>query len=245
MKEIPLRRVNKETREKEIFCYAIVDDNRYDEAMKYRWYCTSNGYAATKLPSKNGKNGKNLFLHHLILPRTEEFTMVDHIDTNKLNNQSSNLRYSNKSLNGINCRKRKHAFLSKYMGVQLNKKIYWNVTIGNTDTALYRGFFYTEEMAALMYNRKVTELFNGEQTLLNILDKSDDEIEKIELEVKNKRHKQTKIDAIMRSKNIYYDKSKKSWVIYYNHEFMGRYKDKKDGDIVVAKLKERLLAEVG
>jgi len=72
---------------------AIINNDKkiLNKIKKYKWHLGNHGYAIYN-------NNKILLLHHLILPKRSKLT-VDHIDTNKLNNCKSNLRYATKTEN--------------------------------------------------------------------------------------------------------------------------------------------------
>lgn len=66
---------------------AIVDDE-YSYLQAYRWRLDGDGYVMRK------SAGKRIYLHHVVLPgsRYPEFVR-DHINRNKLDNTSDNLRW--------------------------------------------------------------------------------------------------------------------------------------------------------
>lgn len=66
---------------------ALVDD-AYAHLCTHRWRLDKDGYVMRK------SKGARIYLHHLVLPGQRYPAFVrDHIDRNKLNNQSSNLRW--------------------------------------------------------------------------------------------------------------------------------------------------------
>jgi hypothetical protein len=80
--------------------------------------------------------------------------MVDHEDSNTLNNQRLNLRISTSVQNAQNKSSCKGA-LSKYVGVSMtNNRKKWKVDIEGK----YLGVFDTEEEAVLVRNKKAQEL---------------------------------------------------------------------------------------
>ena len=87
--------------------YLIYDDGRVYGKTKNTFlkpYTTNTGYEVVDLFC-NGKR-KKFLVHRLValhyLEKIEGLEIVDHIDQNKKNNNVSNLRFSNKSLNGYN-----------------------------------------------------------------------------------------------------------------------------------------------
>ena len=98
---------------------------------------------------------------------------VDHIDGNKLNCTRENLRLCTVSENMHNRSKigKNGITASKYKGV-VKHKSYPNkwVATCRKDNVVYRiGIYDTEKEAAIAYNNKVKELYNGFATL-NIVD---------------------------------------------------------------------------
>ena len=78
---------------------AIIDKEDKSKVEDERW-CLSNGYVTTSGVKKL------LFLHHLILPRKKGL-LIDHWDTNPLNNRKANLRYATHQQNARNTKKSK------------------------------------------------------------------------------------------------------------------------------------------
>jgi len=76
----------------------FIDDCDYELVSKYTW-CLSYGYAVTTIKH----NGKKLqLMHRMIIGVTDRWTLVDHINGNKLDNTRSNLRLCNASENARN-----------------------------------------------------------------------------------------------------------------------------------------------
>lgn len=95
-----------------------VDDNISIEILNLKWSVQKNGYVTSSeyLGKINGKYvNKTLYLHRLIM-NAPVGMQVDHIDGNKLNNKSQNLRLCNNQQNNRNTKSRKNS-TSKYKGV--------------------------------------------------------------------------------------------------------------------------------
>jgi len=96
------------SKEKKYEC--IFDANRKEEFSKYTWGISSEGYACTNM------NGQSFRMHKIICAGK----LIDHIDRNKLNNISKNLRSTTRQINAQN-RSRSKKFTSSYSGVSYNK----------------------------------------------------------------------------------------------------------------------------
>lgn len=140
---------------------ALVDDNDYEDLIKYRWHL-------------NGKYAHNLKLgpmHRYLMgfspekgrrgPKKDQI-QIDHKDENTLNNTKSNLRLVNNSQNQLNHSKAKGK--SKYRGViwagcqksLLDNNRPWIARIKPTGSKrIYLGSFETEREAAISYNEAV------------------------------------------------------------------------------------------
>lgn len=91
-------------------------------------------------------NGKQCLAHHLAWYITYGIwpKMLDHIDGNKLNNALSNLRETNKQLNGLN---RPHDKLKGAYKVKNG----WFSSITIHKKPIYLGYFATKELAHEAY----------------------------------------------------------------------------------------------
>jgi hypothetical protein len=128
---------------------ALVDDADYGFLMQWKWRLDNNGYAART--DYTGGKQRTILMHRVIVNAPE----VDHRDTNRLNNQRSNLRAATRSQNTQNSRKAPGKS-SQYKGVTWNKKLRkWNAQI-NTGRHLigkiHLGTFEIEAEAAKAYD---------------------------------------------------------------------------------------------
>ena len=139
---------------------ALVDNEDYDELMRYKWcICSSkNNLYAVRRISKN----KTILMHNHIL----DSKMADHRDHNGLNNQKNNIRPCNQSQNNMNTRKKPRCS-SKFKGVVWDlARQKWAGYITKDGVTYRLGRFILEKEAALAYNQKATEL-HGEFAQLN------------------------------------------------------------------------------
>ena len=113
-----------------------------------------------------GKKRSNEFLHRVILSRMLgrkllSHELVDHIDTDPLNNQRSNLRLATPSLNNANQNRRRDN-TSGFKGVVFSKwHQKWLARIQVNGKSFHLGCFETREEAAIAY-QKAADSFFGE-----------------------------------------------------------------------------------
>ena len=81
--------------------FTLVDDWKYEEAIKRRWVLSVAGYAV----SRSKRNAETVYLHRLINNTPKGFH-TDHINRNKLDNQEANLRTTTCSENTTNTKVR-------------------------------------------------------------------------------------------------------------------------------------------
>jgi hypothetical protein len=146
----------------------FVDDEWYEELNKHTWCLNNSGYAwrTTKKNEKELCKRHHILMHRQIMNVLNSNIMIDHQDTNKLNNQKSNLRVANKSTNSMNRGLQRNS-TTGYKGVSFNKeKQKYEAYITANDKRVKLGYFRTAEEGALAYNEKAKEL-HGEFALLN------------------------------------------------------------------------------
>jgi hypothetical protein len=137
---------------------AICDADRFDEVSKYNWYL-HNGYVLTHTAPKSTR------LHRFLYP---ELKLLDHINRNKLDNRSCNLREATQAENVLNRSANKNSKLG-YKGICYRKRSNkYEPKICYKNKIYYLGTYITPEEAAEAYNKKAIELF-GEYACLNII----------------------------------------------------------------------------
>jgi hypothetical protein len=140
----------------------IVDDEDFEWLSKYRWNISKIKYA------RGYVNGKVESMHRLILGLTDPKILVDHINSDGLDNRRSNLRTCTSQENLRNMRK--HRGKSKYRGVswctQANR---WRVSLTISGKRTYHGFYEDEEEAARLFDSLIKDV-HGEFASLNFPD---------------------------------------------------------------------------
>lgn len=133
-----------------------LDFNDWLKCSEHRWHFHESGYAS----SSTGKSNKEIRIHRIIT----DYTIVDHINRDKLDNRQANLRSATVSENCYNIGIPKHN-KSGYRGVSnahYSGRIHldkWKAQIKYQGKVLHLGIFKTKEGAAIAYNVKARELF--------------------------------------------------------------------------------------
>ena len=159
MKEIPLTQNQ----------VALVDDEDYNELVKYKWQArlvkkTGNYYACRSGKKVDGKRPQ-IRMHCAILG----IIGVDHRDSNGLNNQRYNLRPASQLGNARNASKSKAKLTSKYKGVCIRnetKTLAYRAQITVNYKKIMLGTFHNEIEAAKVYDAAALKYF-GEFAKLN------------------------------------------------------------------------------
>ena len=150
----------------------MVDDEDYDYLIQWKWQYNENGYVRREKRIGQRRLNKRLYTHmhkEVYIRHCGELLdneQVDHIDCNKLNNTSENLR---KCLFAENQRNKKKnvsiGSTSKYKGVSkyLNK---WRATINLNNKQIHLGVFANEEDAAKVYN-EASKIYHKEFGKIN------------------------------------------------------------------------------
>ena len=136
---------------------SIIDAKDVNKVSEYNFIKDRNGYALS-----NTKNGRVL-MHHLIIGRPPEGMYIDHINRDRLDNRSSNLRIVTVRQNNLNRKPNKNG-KSQYKGVMFIRNR-WHSSIYDNGV-VYRKSHETEIDAAREYDRLAKKLF-GEYAYLN------------------------------------------------------------------------------
>jgi hypothetical protein len=153
MKEIPLTQGK----------VALVDDDKYDELMQYKWYVmfekkSGNWYAARKITLPNGRR-RHLYMHTAIVNPSPGY-MIDHIISgDTLNNQDNNLRSCTCSQNQAN-RGKTIKNTSGAKGVTFSKKIgKYKAAIGFNGRLIHLGYYVNLSDAAKAYDEAAVKYY--------------------------------------------------------------------------------------
>jgi len=118
----------------------------------------------------------NYYVHRLVaqqfISNPENKQFVDHINHDKKDNNVSNLRWVDKSQNGMNRMKHNTNMSSIYKGVDWNKhRNKWRARIKTIDGSIHLGYFNDEKAAAKKYNEAAIHNF-GVYALINEIEEN-------------------------------------------------------------------------
>lgn len=142
--------------------YALIDDDDLEIINKYKWHCTSHGYASSVIPG----DSKRLQYMHRFLLNAPEGMSVDHINHNKLDNRRKNLRICTHKENTRNSRSSVGKSQFKGVSYKPGRKKPWRSRIHVNGEQIIIGDFVTEIEAAHAYDLAAKEYF-GEFAYLN------------------------------------------------------------------------------
>lgn len=128
-----------------------VVDKKWEKAVRlYSWYMDNSGFVRARV------NNKLICLHQYILKleeRFDPFLYIDHVDRDRCNNTSANLRLCTRKENNNNTKLRSDN-KSGFRGVSWDKNTKkWNVRIGlGAGKYKYVGQYVSKIQAAIAYN---------------------------------------------------------------------------------------------
>lgn len=134
--------------------FALVDDEDYEELVKWKWYAMKSGktfYAGRSNPKKPFEKRKASIRMHRQLTSPVEGMEVDHVNGNGLDNRRENLRVCSRNENQHNRPLQKNNS-SGYKGVYFdtrNKKWKAQISVNSRNRAI--GYFSTPEEAHTAY----------------------------------------------------------------------------------------------
>lgn len=138
---------------------AIVDDSLFERLNRWKWYCSSYGYATKTIRLTNGKQ-KRIMMHRFILKAQHE-EEVDHINGDRLDNRLCNLRIVTHSQNQRNKKKRSDN-KSGFIGVSWDaREKKWRAQAMREGKQIHLGLFNTPSEAARCRDLFVLEHYGG------------------------------------------------------------------------------------
>lgn len=144
----------------------LFDRKDYDIIRAHNWHiqkCGRSNYPLTNIIKNNKRTV--IRMHMLIYPNK----LIDHKNSNGLDNRRKNLRVATKQENNRNTKKRIDGLTSKYKGVCKHGNGFTaQITINGKRT--YIGYYKTEIEAAKEYNKNASKNF-GKFANLNKLEK--------------------------------------------------------------------------
>lgn len=138
----------------------IVDDDKLDEVMQWKWSVLISEHRTYAYRRKLvGEKKTMIFLHHQIIGRPPEGMITDHINGDGKDNRRDNLRHCSQQGNTQNMRKRpnktsqlKGAFFAKHA----NK---WRASITLNGRNIHLGYHDDEQSAHAAYCEAGKKLF--------------------------------------------------------------------------------------
>lgn len=156
---------------------AIVDDEDYDEIIKYKWHISRTAqnrtnYVSRNITKENGK--KRIQMLHRYIIKAKKGEMVDHKNRNGLDNRKENLRICTRSQNMYNQEIHKNnksgykgvIDISKYPSYTRKKSPVWAAKINVNKKRIFLGIFDTAEQAAKAYD-DAAKLYHAEFSCTN------------------------------------------------------------------------------
>ena len=136
---------------------ALVDDEDFERVNEHKWYAQkgkNTWYAYRRSPRMSAK------MHRFIMNTPKEL-LVDHIDSNGLDNRRCNLRECSAQQNCMNTRISKRN-TSGFKGVCWHKRDKnWYARIGFNKKKVFLGCYSLAVDAAKAYDAKAAELFGS------------------------------------------------------------------------------------
>ena len=132
--------------------YFYLYENDWDRVRELSWRIDAMGYIVSSTLTRKNKE-QPIFLHRLLM-NAKKKELVDHEDTNPLNNRRENLRICTKPNNNRN-RSPVKKYGREVSGVSLNKSGTWSAEISHDKVRTRLGTFRT-------YVEAVQARFNGE-----------------------------------------------------------------------------------
>lgn len=127
---------------------ALVDDDDYEELNRYRWNLNNRGYARRSSVATEPRE------MHVLINKTPDGLVTDHINGNKLDNRKVNLRSITRSQNCYGQRGR----TDRPKGVRKQHDS-WTARLRHNGKEFHLGSYGTVSEAVEAYNEKATEIW--------------------------------------------------------------------------------------
>jgi hypothetical protein len=144
--------------------FTIVDPADFYRLNSFYWLTVGrngNLYAARLVRTPTGQLNTTLMHRQIFFTlseRSESNGLVDHRNTDSLDNRKANLRLATHSQNSCNSRRDKSNTYSRFRGVSFSKrKQKWFAAIRANGKKIWLGYFDDEFSAALAYDRAARE----------------------------------------------------------------------------------------
>ncbi len=148
--------------------YTIVNVEDFEQLNQYKWHYSLCDYAKRTVYKTDDKGRKqvDIYMHKTVCPAPEGM-IVDHINRNKLDNRSVNLRPATRKQNSWNRKFKKENKKTRYNGISWRKDMgKWRVRLTVNGRRESFGYYANETEAAKAYDR-VAKKYRGEYACLN------------------------------------------------------------------------------
>ena len=137
----------------------LVSKTHLELILQFVWYLGKDGYPITHgTDCKSIVYGRGIKMHKLIHPDIEKGFVVDHINRNRLDNRTTNLRICTQKENSYNTTKQDSS-INKYKGIVQQKNNLWSAVVTKNGKKHKIEDIQTEKEAAVIYDAMAEELF--------------------------------------------------------------------------------------
>ena len=144
--------------------FAVVDERDHERVAAHKWYVNSKGYAVAHVRHSDGSRGM-MRLHRFVIG-AQAGDVIDHVNGDKLDCRTANLRKCSHSESACN-RRRRSDNASGYTGVSWYAPLkVWKAKVVKDGHAYHLGYFSDALHAALAYDSAAAQL-HGEFAALN------------------------------------------------------------------------------
>jgi hypothetical protein len=127
----------------------LVDDDKWHILMRSTWSVSNYGYAKSK----------NLSMHQIVFGKIEKGNVIDHINRNKLDNRTNNLREATPGMNAQNKRTNRDGSDLPIGVTSLKNSKFYEARINFNHKGYYIGIYDSSEKAAKQYDKAALYLY--------------------------------------------------------------------------------------